>query len=93
MSFVTHLLTPLLVTFIFVLTRVSGLVMTAPIFGTNDIPVRVRAFLAIALALLVTPLQIEHSPVDACVRRRSRACDGGRIDRGPSPGPGHHAAV
>ena len=62
MSFVTHLLTPLLVTFIFVLTRVSGLVMTAPIFGTNDIPVRVRAFLAIALALLVTPLQVNHSP-------------------------------
>ena len=60
MTVVGQLLTPLLLTFTLVLTRVSGLLMSAPIFGTNDIPMRVRAFLAIALALLVTPLQVSH---------------------------------
>jgi flagellar biosynthetic protein FliR len=43
--------------FTLVLTRVSGLVMTAPIFGATDSPVRVRALLAMALALLVMPSQ------------------------------------
>lgn len=60
MSFLNHLIGPLLITFLLVLTRVSGLVMSAPIFGTGDIPARVRAFLAIALAVLVTPLQTTH---------------------------------
>lgn len=45
-------------TFVLVLARTSGLVMGAPIFGTPDIPVRVRALLAVALALLLTPTQI-----------------------------------
>jgi len=43
--------------FVLVLTRVSGLVMTAPVFGSRNVPLRVRALLAIALALLITPLQ------------------------------------
>ena len=43
--------------FVLVLTRVSGLVMTAPVFGSRNVPLRVRAFLAIALAFLITPLQ------------------------------------
>ncbi len=29
--------------FTLVLTRVSGLTMTAPIYGTKDVPIRVRA--------------------------------------------------
>jgi flagellar biosynthesis protein FliR len=44
-------------TFTLVLTRVSGLVMTAPIFGSTDVPARVRALLAVALAVLIAPLQ------------------------------------
>jgi 4-hydroxybenzoate polyprenyltransferase len=40
-------------TFTLVLTRVSGLVMTAPIFGSSDVPTRVRALLAVALAVLL----------------------------------------
>ncbi len=40
-----------------VLTRVSGLVTTAPVYGTPDVPVQVRAVLAFALAVLVTPSQ------------------------------------
>ena len=43
--------------FTLVLTRVSGLMMTAPIYGTAEIPVQFRALLAFALALLIAPSQ------------------------------------
>ena len=43
--------------FTLVLTRLSGLVMTAPIYGTPEVPARVRALLAVALAVLITPTQ------------------------------------
>jgi flagellar biosynthesis protein FliR len=46
-----------LLLFTLVLTRVSGLLMTAPIYGTSDIPVPVRTLLAVALAVLVMPIQ------------------------------------
>jgi len=42
--------------FTLVLSRVSGLVMTAPIFGTTDVPMQARGLLAVALALLVMPM-------------------------------------
>jgi flagellar biosynthetic protein FliR len=45
------------VLFTLVLTRISGLVMTAPIYGTKDVPRQVRVLLALALALLVMPSQ------------------------------------
>lgn len=45
------------VLFTLVLARVSGLVMTAPIYGTPEIPARVRALFAFALAVLITPSQ------------------------------------
>jgi len=44
-------------TFLFILTRVSGWVMTVPFFGGTAVPMRFRAFLAIGLALIMTPLQ------------------------------------
>ena len=47
-----------LLIFTLVLTRLSGLMMTAPIYGSVDVPVRVRAMLAVALALLVAPSQL-----------------------------------
>jgi len=43
--------------FTLVLTRVSGLLMTAPIYGTPDIPLQVRALFAFAISLLVVPSQ------------------------------------
>jgi flagellar biosynthesis protein FliR len=46
------------ITFTFVLARVSGLIMTAPLFGSAEVPMRVRGLLAFALALLITPLQL-----------------------------------
>ncbi|MEQ8836676.1 MAG: flagellar biosynthetic protein FliR [Lacipirellulaceae bacterium] len=42
--------------FTLVLARVGALVMTAPILGTKAAPIQFRAFLAIALTLLVTPM-------------------------------------
>jgi flagellar biosynthetic protein FliR len=72
-NFVNQLAAPLLMTFLLVLSRTSGLVMSAPIFGTNDIPTRVRAFLAVALAVLVMPLQagryatMPQTPIDLTI--------------------------
>jgi flagellar biosynthetic protein FliR len=43
--------------FTLVLARVAGLTMTAPIYGTNEVPLRVRVLLAAALALLIVPSQ------------------------------------
>ncbi|MCL4194807.1 MAG: flagellar biosynthetic protein FliR [Thermoguttaceae bacterium] len=47
----------LLILFTLILTRVSGLVMTAPIYGSSDVPIQARALLAFSLAVLVTPTQ------------------------------------
>jgi flagellar biosynthetic protein FliR len=43
--------------FTLVLARIGGLTMTAPIFGTRDVPLQVRGLLAAALAILVFPSQ------------------------------------
>ncbi len=43
--------------FTLVLARVAGLTMTAPIYGTNEVSLRVRVLLAAALALLIVPSQ------------------------------------
>jgi flagellar biosynthesis protein FliR len=45
------------VVFTLVLTRVSGLTMTAPIYGSKEVPARVRVLLALALAVLILPSQ------------------------------------
>lgn len=47
---------PMLLTFMLVLSRVSGLVATAPLLGAREAPLRVRAFLAVTISALVTPL-------------------------------------
>jgi flagellar biosynthetic protein FliR len=46
-----------LILFALVFARVAGLTMTAPIYGTNDVPMQVRLLLAAAFALLIAPLQ------------------------------------
>jgi flagellar biosynthetic protein FliR len=45
-----------LLVFTLVLSRFSGLMMTAPLLSGNFAPLRVRAFIAVGLSLLVTPL-------------------------------------
>jgi len=47
--------TPLL-TFTLVLSRVSGLVMTAPLLASSDVPLQVRGFFTVAVAVLLTPM-------------------------------------
>jgi flagellar biosynthetic protein FliR len=47
------------VLFTLVLTRVSGVVVAAPVFGTTEVPPRIRALFAIALAMLVMPTQAD----------------------------------
>lgn len=47
-----------LILFTFVFARVAGLTMTAPIYGTSDVPMQVRVLLAAALSLLIAPLQL-----------------------------------
>ena len=41
--------------FTLVLTRVSGLFMTLPVLGSQNIPMQLRAFATVAIALLITP--------------------------------------
>jgi len=43
--------------FTLVLTRTSGLTLSAPIYGTPEVPRRVRVLLAVALAVLIMPTQ------------------------------------
>jgi flagellar biosynthetic protein FliR len=47
--------------FVLVLARTGTLVMTAPIFGSQAVPRRVRALLAVALSLLVTPVFLSET--------------------------------
>ncbi len=56
------LYTQQVIVFVLVLARVSGLLTLAPVWSSRAIPVRVRAFLAVGLALIITPLQW-HVPV------------------------------
>jgi flagellar biosynthetic protein FliR len=48
--------------FLLVLTRVSGLVVLAPIYGGNEVPVPVRALLAFTLAVLTAPMHASQVP-------------------------------
>jgi flagellar biosynthetic protein FliR len=43
--------------FTFVLARVSGLVMTVPVFTGTEVPMQVRGLLSVAMALVLTPTQ------------------------------------
>ncbi|HBO44623.1 MAG TPA: hypothetical protein DD670_11965 [Planctomycetaceae bacterium] len=53
------------VVFTLVLARVGGLTMTAPIYGTREVPFQVRCILAFALALLIAPVQWTTAAVEA----------------------------
>lgn len=41
--------------FALILSRISGLILTVPLFSSRSIPLRLRALLAVALSLLITP--------------------------------------
>ncbi len=47
-----------------VFARVGGLCMTAPIYGTREVPLQVRGLLAFALALLIAPTQWSAAAIE-----------------------------
>ena len=55
--------------FTLVLARIGALVMTAPIFGSQALPRRIRGLLAVTLALLIAPIYLSGSlpPVENIV--------------------------
>ena len=55
------LMTDMVVVFVLVLTRVSGLVATGPLLSNASMPMRFRALLAVAMAGVITPLCL-HLP-------------------------------
>ena len=50
--------------FALVLTRVSGLMITAPLFASSVIPARIRVAMVVALAAMTFPLATRHIPAD-----------------------------
>ena len=57
MEWLTAIATGKVVLLTLILTRVSGLMMTAPIYGSNQVPMQIRALLAFAMSLLILPAQ------------------------------------
>src|SRR5262249_55183055 len=53
-----------LVLFALVLARTSGVVMSSPVFGSKEVPLKIRALMALALALLLLPGQWHASTPD-----------------------------
>ena len=49
-------LVPHVVPFLLELFRISGIFLLAPVFGSNAVPVRIKALLAVVLAFSVYPL-------------------------------------
>jgi len=64
MSIIETFLLNQFASFVLVLARVGALVMTAPIFGTQAAPVQFRVFLAVALTLIIAPLNSVYAAVD-----------------------------
>lgn len=62
MEFLESLPFDRLLVFLMVLSRVSGLVVVAPLFGGSEVPAQVRALLAFTLAVLVIPTQWTSQP-------------------------------
>ncbi len=56
MELLLHIFRNQFLIFLLVLTRMSGMFMLAPVWGSRSMPVRVRAFLAIGVSMVVAPL-------------------------------------
>ena len=50
--------------FVLILTRLSGVMMLAPVFGSPSVPVKIRGLLAVGLALVITPV-FWNTPVES----------------------------
>lgn len=60
MSLFDKFLLSSLLLFTLIFARISGLIMTAPIFSAPAVPVRIRLSLAFCLALLITPMYVQQ---------------------------------
>ncbi len=63
MDFLLSIYTNQFLIFLLVLTRVGGLVVVAPIWSSRVIPARIRAFLAVGIAMIIAPLWW-NTPID-----------------------------
>ncbi len=70
MEWLSHIPAQKVLLFTLVLARVSGLVVTAPAYGTAEVPAQARALLAVGLAALVTPGQwhVSLAPAESLVQ-------------------------
>jgi flagellar biosynthetic protein FliR len=57
MDWLAQINTEKFLVFTLVLTRTSGLMMTAPLYGTKEVPAQVRVLLSLVVALLIMPSQ------------------------------------
>lgn len=64
MQFLETLLVHQFAAFTLVLARLGALIMSAPIFSSAAIPVRAKALMAVAIALLISPVVAMHPPAD-----------------------------
>jgi flagellar biosynthetic protein FliR len=64
MSFLHAYLLNQFLVFTLVLARISGLVMTAPIYGSQSVPMRIRALLAVTISLLLLPTAATRAAFD-----------------------------
>ncbi len=63
MEWLWHIPAQKVVLFSLVLARVGGLVVTAPAYGTAEVPAQARALLAVGLAALILPGQWHVNPI------------------------------
>lgn len=49
--------TSYLILLVLVLVRVSGIMLFAPVFGTSEVPPTIRALMALAISVLIVPVQ------------------------------------
>lgn len=63
MELLVALFTNQLLVFVLVLSRVSGFIMLAPIWGSSTMPIQIRAFLAIGISIIVAPV-LWHTPIE-----------------------------
>ncbi len=62
--------------FALILFRVSGLVMTAPVFGSAVVPVRVRVALTFAASTMLFPMVSSQAPADLSLSAALLGCIG-----------------
>src|SRR5262245_5585977 len=53
--------TGIFVAFTLIVTRISGMVVSGPVFGHPSVPLQIRVFLVLAMSLVITPVLLGSS--------------------------------